>query len=156
MYDGDIILVLEGVDNFHDEDSKSESALKFWLPKFFPKRVRVILTASPNSKSKEYLKSLGCTIMNLSSDKRMVRRLLEEQTLDPEKRGLGGQRHFERLKEVIEKQLDDKGKVSLMFAKCLLSLFSPKIDDFCINRERESISNIVTRVEYTKLESSKA
>lgn len=153
MYDGDIILVLEGVDNFQDEDSKAESALKFWLPKFFPERVRVILTASPNSKSKEYLKSLGCTIMSLTSDKRMVRRLLDETDADPSMIGLGGQAHFDRLKQVIETHIESKGKVSLMFAKCVLSVFSPKLDDQRLKRDRDNVASVVSKVDYLTLES---
>lgn len=152
MYDGDIILVLEGIDNFHDEDSKNDSALKFWLPKFFPERIRVILTTNPKSKSKEYLKSLGCTIMTLNSDKRMVRRFLDDRTLENTAVPIGGPKHLELLKEVIEKHLENRGKVSMMFTKCVFDLFSPRIEDFEWKHIKDRLAGLVTRVDYSKLE----
>ena len=55
VYDGKIIMIIEGLDKFVEHDSEEESIIKFWLPKFFPKRVKVIVTADKGSKSFAYL-----------------------------------------------------------------------------------------------------
>lgn len=40
-----IILVFEGIDYFVDRGTGKEGNLSFWLPKYFPKNVKVIVTA---------------------------------------------------------------------------------------------------------------
>jgi hypothetical protein len=38
-------LVFEGIDYFHDRGTGKEGNIAFWLPKYFPKNVKVIVTA---------------------------------------------------------------------------------------------------------------
>lgn len=149
IYDGEIILVLEGVDNFHDDDSKNESSLKFWLPKYFPERIRVIITASPGSKSKGYLKSLGCNIITLKADKRMVRSYLKDVSVNSHKYLLGGTEHFDKLKEVVDTKLEDTS-VNMIFAKSLFAMFSPRISSET-PREKSNLPSILTSIDYKKL-----
>jgi hypothetical protein len=40
-----IILVFEGIDYFADRDTNREGNIAFWLPKYFPKHIKVIVTA---------------------------------------------------------------------------------------------------------------
>jgi hypothetical protein len=40
-----IILVFEGIDYFVDRGTNKEGNISFWLPKYFPKNVKVIVTA---------------------------------------------------------------------------------------------------------------
>lgn len=154
IYDGDIILVLEGVDNFHDDETKNESSLKFWLPKYFPDRIRVIITASPGSKSKSYLKSIGCNILTLKADKRMARSYLEDISVNNHKFMLGNTKHFENLKNIVETKLEDT-TVNMIFAKSLFAMFSPRISGDP-SQDRSSLSTILTRVDYKKLHGSRA
>ena len=63
-----MIIVLEGLHNFVEFDTKQESEIKFWLPKTFPKRIRVIVTTSSSSKSYNYLQRLGSTIVNIDKN----------------------------------------------------------------------------------------
>lgn len=150
MYDGDIILILEGAENFHDGDSKSESSPKFWLPKYFPERIRVILTASPKSKCKEYLKSLGCSIITLNPERKVFHRIIEECCRDPSKR-LGGSAHVQKLKEIVQSQFENYDYNSILFIKGIFSLFSPRVQDLPPKKDRLSLSKVLAMVDYKKL-----
>ena len=55
-----IILVFEGIDYFFDRNSGKEGNIAFWLPKYFPKNVKVIVTADGESESMRYFNRLGC------------------------------------------------------------------------------------------------
>jgi hypothetical protein len=44
-----IILVFEGIDYFTDRNNGKEGNIAFWLPKLFPKNVKVIVTADRES-----------------------------------------------------------------------------------------------------------
>ena len=44
-----IILVFEGIDYFLDRGTGKEGNIAFWLPKYFPKNVKVIITADGES-----------------------------------------------------------------------------------------------------------
>ena len=61
-FDGDILIIIEGIEHFRSEDGDEESDLKFWLPKIFPDRVKFILTCDRNSSSHAYLADLGCEL----------------------------------------------------------------------------------------------
>jgi hypothetical protein len=41
-----IILVFEGIDCFQDRNNGKEGNIAFWLPKLFPKNVKVIVSAN--------------------------------------------------------------------------------------------------------------
>lgn len=77
VYDGKIILLIEGVDKFTEKDGITESRLKFWLPKYFPTRFRVILTATKGSQSYDYLKRLECPIIELVTSNNTLDLLLK-------------------------------------------------------------------------------
>lgn len=49
-----IILVIEGIDKFIDQQTNSEALVSYWLPKFFPNRIRVIVTADQGSEALKY------------------------------------------------------------------------------------------------------
>lgn len=49
-----IILVIEGTDKFIDQQTNSEALVSYWLPKFFPNRIRVIVTADQGSEALKY------------------------------------------------------------------------------------------------------
>lgn len=55
-FDGDIIIIIEALEQFKDRDSgrDQESNLMFWLPRIFPDRVRFIVTADPKCESYTY------------------------------------------------------------------------------------------------------
>lgn len=49
-----IILVIEGIDCFIDTTNHKEAIVAFWLPRFFPKRIKIICTADKHSNSFKY------------------------------------------------------------------------------------------------------
>ena len=49
-----IILIFEGIDNLIDSRTNVKAIPKFWLPRSFPERVRVILTCKNNYKALKY------------------------------------------------------------------------------------------------------
>jgi len=51
VYDGIVVLIIEGLESFKDLGSNVESNIKFWLPKTFPKNIKVITTAAKSSKA---------------------------------------------------------------------------------------------------------
>ena len=59
--------MIEGIDQFVDHGTGVESTLKFWLPKFFPSRIRFILTAQPDSATFNYLKRQECKVIMMHS-----------------------------------------------------------------------------------------
>lgn len=78
VYDSKVIIVIEGIENFIDRDTRNESSLKFWLPKNFPRKVRFIVTAEPESKSAEYLRNLGCKSIKVAASTEAVTSYLEK------------------------------------------------------------------------------
>lgn len=63
-----IILVFEGIDYFHDRSSGKEGNIAFWLPKYFPKHVKVIVTADGGSESMKYFNNLNCQKVLIPAD----------------------------------------------------------------------------------------
>lgn len=78
-----IILVFEGIDYFMDRNNGKEGNIAFWLPKYFPKNVKVIVTADRESESMKYFTKLGCQKVNIPYDinimKSMIKSHLEKK-----------------------------------------------------------------------------
>ena len=70
-------MIIEGLDKFVEHDSEEESIIKFWLPKFFPKRVKVIVTADKGSKSFAYLQKLGCQTIMLDTSQQTMTQVIK-------------------------------------------------------------------------------
>lgn len=61
-FDGDIIIIIEALEQFKDFESGQESNLLMWLPRIFPERIRFIVTADAGCESYAYLKKIGCDV----------------------------------------------------------------------------------------------
>lgn len=59
-----MVLIIEGLQYFTEFESKKESEIKFWLPRSFPKFVRVIITADRKSKSYANLMKRNCQVLD--------------------------------------------------------------------------------------------
>lgn len=68
-FDGELILVIEGVHLFKEKNSNWENDIKFWLPRELPNHIKLIISLSHNSKNISYLKKIGCQIINLNDPK---------------------------------------------------------------------------------------
>lgn len=60
-----MILVIEGLQYFTEFESKKESEIKFWLPRSFPKNIRVIITADRKSKSYANILKRNCLVLDV-------------------------------------------------------------------------------------------
>ena len=60
-----IILIFEGIDNLIDSRTQIQAIPKFWLPRCFPERVRVILSCKNNYKGIRYFEDINATILEI-------------------------------------------------------------------------------------------
>ncbi|CAK69854.1 unnamed protein product (macronuclear) [Paramecium tetraurelia] len=68
-----VILIFEGIDNFRDMlDVHREANVSFWLPKYFPKNIKVIVTAEKNSNSMRILKP-SCHVIPITCDPKVIK-----------------------------------------------------------------------------------
>lgn len=69
--------MFEGIDYFLDKSSGKEGNIAFWLPKCFPKNVKVIVTADRESESLRYFNKLGCQKVSIPYDANMMRSMIK-------------------------------------------------------------------------------
>ena len=72
-----IILVFEGIDYFLDKNNGREGNIAFWLPRIFPKNVKVIVTADRDSESMKYFNKLECHRVSMPSDVGVMRGMVK-------------------------------------------------------------------------------
>jgi aminoglycoside phosphotransferase len=72
-----IVLVFEGIDYFLDKNNGREGNIAFWLPKCFPKNVKVIVTADRDSESMKYFDKLECHKVSVPSDVGIMRSMVK-------------------------------------------------------------------------------
>ena len=65
FFDGDLIIVIEGVNLFVEQNHGWENDLKFWLPRELPPRVKIILTIEDGSHNISYLRKIGCRFLHI-------------------------------------------------------------------------------------------
>lgn len=104
MYDK-VILLIEGIDQFVDQETGLEAGVAFWLPKYFPERVRVICTADKDSEAFKYFKDKGSEILHIPVDNTMTGNLVlnhevRELFITSELRN----KHLEILRRIPEKR----------------------------------------------------
>lgn len=63
-----VVIVIEAVDRFTDQEVGKEANIAFWLPERFPKNVKVIVTARKQSESIQHLERIGCEIIDVRTD----------------------------------------------------------------------------------------
>lgn len=75
-----IVLVFEGIDYFLDKNNGKEGNIAFWLPKCFPKNVKVIVTADKESESMRYFNKLGCRKVSIPFDAGNMRSMINNHS----------------------------------------------------------------------------
>lgn len=60
-FEGDLIIICEGLHILRSKQSKQENALKFWLPEQIPSRVKLIITTTNESYNLDFLSKLPKT-----------------------------------------------------------------------------------------------
>lgn len=63
-----VVIVIEAVDRFTDQETGKEANIAFWLPERFPKNVKVIVSARRHSESILHLERIGCEVIDVRSD----------------------------------------------------------------------------------------
>lgn len=131
VYDGKVILIIEGLESFKDFDTGTESNIKFWLPKTFPKNIKVVTTAAKGSKSYKYLKNIGCKVIELRSNSKMLSNKvhsLENRIFFCTKS------HKEKVFKILNEKIENK-EISSMFLKIVISSFCPYLSEGLLNAE---------------------
>ena len=72
--------MFEGIDYFLDRGTGKEGNIAFWLPKYFPKNVKVIVTADGESESMKYFNNLECQKVDIPSDITVAKNMIRWQT----------------------------------------------------------------------------
>lgn len=67
FFDGDLVIVIEGVNLFVEQSHGWENDLKFWLPRELPPRVKIILTIEEGSHNIAYLRKIGCRFLSVGN-----------------------------------------------------------------------------------------
>jgi hypothetical protein len=67
------------MDYFVDRGTSKEGNIAFWLPKYFPKNVKVIVTADRESESMNYFNKLNCPRVNIPVDMQIIRTMIKTQ-----------------------------------------------------------------------------
>ena len=152
VYDGKIIIVLEGLEYFKDFETQRESNIKFWLPKSFPKNVRIIVTASKDSKSFEHLSKLQCEKISLKPDISMMEAILNKIQ---SKQFLCEKEHQEKLTKILNDKVLNRKVESTMYFKAATSMLSPYPTEGVIEYDdvdNQKINEIVTSYDLSRLE----
>lgn len=124
-----VILLIEGIDHFIDYQTEMEAVVAFWLPKYFPDKIRVIVTADQGSEALNYFKRIECEILNIPIDTSIIQDVITSHT---------SKTHLisEELKNkhlAILSSYTDKTKSNL-FVKTFLTFFLPEAAPEIINK----------------------
>ena len=125
-FDGDILIIIEGMEHFKSEDGNEESNLKFWLPKLFPDRVRFIITCDQNSASYNYLKDLNSSFLSMKADSRLNKLLENLYT----RKSICSQEWAHKCYQILEKKHANGELDNTLYIKTFVGAFVPNcIDD---------------------------
>lgn len=145
VYDGKVVLIVEGLESFKDMGSNQESNIKFWFPKTFPKNIKVITTAAKNSKAYTYLKKIGCKIIQLRSDKQMMG---DKITAMDSRNYFCTTEHRDKILSVVNGRIKI-GKISSLFMKTTLACFTPYVSKGIIHEgevDSQTIQEILSKL----------
>lgn len=148
-FDGDIIIIIESIESFKEQEAEmeekiknssmpgmdkdkkiremknqplNEANLKFWLPRVFPDRVRFIITADPKSDSHNYLTSLGSEVLHMSVDRSLYVSMIDSLKQRPH---LCEQSHHEKCYKILEEKAEKHLIDNSLYIKTFVSAFIP-------------------------------
>lgn len=122
IYNGKIILIFEAIDKFTEKDGYSESRLKFWFPKYFPTRFRVIVTASKASQSYAYLKKVGCQSLHLETTTDTLHSVCKSYL---KRQFIMDDRFKEQVFEILRKKITDGSVQDTLLIKTVIGCLCP-------------------------------
>jgi hypothetical protein len=63
--DANIIIVFEGIHLFKDPETGEESNISLWLPRVFPKRIKVIVSCENGTQAMKYFQNSNLEIVEV-------------------------------------------------------------------------------------------
>lgn len=121
-FDGDIIIIIEALEQFKDHDSGLESNLRFWLPRIFPNRIRFIVTADPGCESYAYLKSIKCETLQVSVEKSLYVSIINSLK---NRKHFCTEEHHKKCYEIVEYKFQENKIDNALYIKTFCSAFAP-------------------------------
>ena len=123
-FDGDLVIIIEGVNCITDQDKHTESSLKFWLPRVLPDRVKLILSISDESHNLEYLRKIGCRFLDLKINREIQREIMD---LYATKENSNSNTLTQEINACIREKMESLKNefVNLILPKTLFSCFLP-------------------------------
>lgn len=80
VYYDKVILIIEGVDLFIDDQYNKEANVAFWLPRIFPEHIKVIVTCDKLSEACNYFESIGCDVLNIPVEPTIVDSMIDRHS----------------------------------------------------------------------------
>lgn len=121
-FDGDIVIIIEGIEHFKDYDTQMESNLKFWLPRIFPDRVRFIITVDHKSNSHKYLTGIGCEVIHMNVEKKLYFEMIQSMKA---RSSFVSKDHHKRCYDAIENEYNNDEIDNTLYIKSFCSAFVP-------------------------------
>lgn len=122
IYNGKIILLIEAIDKFREKDGFSESRLKFWFPKSFPTRFRVIVTASRDSHAYQYFKKRGSQILKLETTADIYQSLLRSYS---KRKFVVDPAYKAKIFDLLQKKVNDQSIEDTLLIKSTIGCLCP-------------------------------
>lgn len=155
-FDGNIIIVIEGIDSLEEQDSSHKEAHpKFWLPKVLPDRVRVIVTADAQSKANRYLTKIHCQKISIGLEKNVISSVIEKyQNRESFVSNDHKERIFAILNRMKEREEAQGTELNTFFTKAYLSVFCPYPSGLITFEQlpQEKVMALFFGFDYAKLE----
>ena len=155
MFDGDIIVIIEGIEHFKDFDTRMESNLKFWLPRVFPDRVRFIITVDQHSMAHNYLTGIGSEVIHMSVEKKLYFEMIQSMKARPH---FCTKEHHAKCYKTIEQEYENDEIDNTLYIKSFCSAFVPYETKSILNSSeidpniRKKINSVMTYVDMRKFE----
>lgn len=138
-FDGNLVILIEGVNFISDQDKNNESSLKFWLPKVLPDRVKLILTISKDSHNLEYLKKINCKFLDLNLDTQVQKQMIDLYTSNT---FLSPKEYNQEILELIRKKQNQNPVQTnnVFYYKMLYKCFLPEVPKENMDISTEAIN----------------
>ena len=152
-FDGDIIIVIEGINQFNELDTGMPADLKFWLPKTFPRRIKFIVTAGINTSAHDYLKNIKCERLLLTVDKSLYTEMIKDLN---ENQAVCSSDNQKKCHDIIQKKMGEESIPNILFLKIFYSAFCPYESPELVTGEQISkskIDKILKDLDWEKIES---
>ena len=154
-FDGDILIIIEGIEHFRDMDSDTESNLKFWLPRIFPERVRFIVTCDRDSESYDYLTDIGCDVLHMGVETSLYSSMIDSLPMRPT---LCSEEYAAKCYSMLEKKHANGEIDNTLYIKTFCGAFVPNTfddDEGLLQKDTvfiTKINEILSNVDFERIE----